>query len=45
MKPLGLSDTAFSVRDRSRLAAAYMNGVSEPQRMGDEALVPIPDGF
>jgi CubicO group peptidase (beta-lactamase class C family) len=44
MKPLGLSDTAFSVRDRSRLAAAYMNGVSEPQRMGDEALVPILDG-
>ncbi|AYG65746.1 MULTISPECIES: serine hydrolase domain-containing protein [unclassified Rhizobium] len=44
MKPLGLSDTAFSVRDRSRLAAAYINGASEPQRMGDEALAPILDG-
>lgn len=44
MKPLGLSDTSFSVRDRSRLAAAYMNAESEPQRMGDEALMPILDG-
>ncbi|KAA1177834.1 beta-lactamase family protein [Rhizobium tropici] len=44
MKPLGLSDTAFSVRDRNRLAAAYINGASEPQRMGDEALAPILDG-
>ncbi len=44
MKPLGLSDTAFSVRDRSRLAAAYVNGSTEPQRMGDEALVSIFDG-
>ncbi|MFT4003436.1 MAG: serine hydrolase domain-containing protein [Rhizobium sp.] len=44
MKPLGLSDTAFVVRDRSRLAAAYVNGATEPQRMGDEALVPILDG-
>ncbi|TXI09341.1 MAG: class A beta-lactamase-related serine hydrolase [Rhizobium sp.] len=43
-KPLGLSDTAFSVRNRARLAAAYVNGPSEPQRMGDEALVPILDG-
>ena len=44
MKPLGLSDTAFSVRDRSRLAAAYMNAEPEPQRMGDDALMPILDG-
>ncbi|MGG6897716.1 serine hydrolase domain-containing protein [Rhizobium sp. BR 315] len=44
MKPLGLFDTAFSVRDRSRLAAAYVNGAPEPQRMGDEAIVPILDG-
>ncbi len=44
MKPLGLSDTAFSVRDSSRLAAAYVNGTPEPQRMGDDALVPIFDG-
>jgi len=44
MKPLGLSDTGFYVRDRSRLAAAYVNAAPEPQRMGDEALVPIFDG-
>ncbi|MFS8116245.1 serine hydrolase [Rhizobium jaguaris] len=44
MKPLGLSDTAFSVRDRNRLAAAYIN-TSPPQRMGDEALLPILDGL
>ena len=43
-KPLGLSDTAFSVRDRSRLAAAYMNAEPEPQRMGEEAVMPILDG-
>ncbi|HEX8049226.1 serine hydrolase domain-containing protein [Rhizobium sp.] len=43
--PLGLVDTAFSVRDPSRLAAPYMNGSPEPQRMGDEALVPMPEGF
>ncbi|HEY0124588.1 MAG TPA: serine hydrolase domain-containing protein [Rhizobium sp.] len=44
-KPLGLVDTAFSVRDPSRLAAPYMNGSPEPQRMGDEAVAPILDGF
>ncbi|MBM7049437.1 MULTISPECIES: serine hydrolase [Rhizobium] len=43
--PLGLVDTVFSVRDRSRLAAPYMNGSSQPERMGDEALVPMPEGF
>ncbi|MGY5806241.1 serine hydrolase domain-containing protein [Rhizobium sp. LEGMi198b] len=45
MKPLGLFDTAFSVRDRSRLAVAYVNGASGLQPMGDEALVPILDGM
>lgn len=44
MKPLGLVDTAFSVRDRTRLAAAYMDGPPEPQRMGDEASMPMLDG-
>jgi CubicO group peptidase (beta-lactamase class C family) len=44
MKPLGLSDTAFSVRDRNRLAANYVNGTPEPQRMEDGTLVPILDG-
>ncbi|NKK71324.1 serine hydrolase [Rhizobium leguminosarum bv. viciae] len=38
-KPLGLADTAFSVRDRSRLAAAYMNASPEPVLMGETALV------
>ncbi|MDL2404567.1 serine hydrolase domain-containing protein [Rhizobium calliandrae] len=45
MKPLGLSDTAFSVRDRSRLPVAYLNSAFEPEPMGQEALVPILDGF
>ncbi|MGY5779135.1 serine hydrolase domain-containing protein [Rhizobium sp. LEGMi135b] len=44
MKPLRLSDTAFSVRDPSRLAANYVNGTPEPQRMEDGTLVPIFDG-
>ncbi|OCJ11935.1 serine hydrolase [Rhizobium sp. AC27/96] len=43
-KPLGLSDTAFSVRDRSRLSGNYVNGSPEPQRMEDGTLVPILDG-
>ncbi|WP_027685221.1 serine hydrolase domain-containing protein [Rhizobium leguminosarum] len=38
-KPLGLADTAFSVRDRSRLAAAYMNASPEPALMGENAVV------
>ncbi|TAV47887.1 class A beta-lactamase-related serine hydrolase [Rhizobium leguminosarum] len=38
-KPLGLTDTAFSVRDRSRLAAAYMDASPEPALMGETALV------
>ncbi|EJZ23126.1 beta-lactamase family protein [Rhizobium sp. Pop5] len=39
MKPLGLADTAFSVRDRSRLAAAYMDASPEPALMGENAVV------
>ena len=38
-RPLGLADTAFSVRDRSRLAAAYMDALPEPALMGEEAQV------
>jgi CubicO group peptidase (beta-lactamase class C family) len=38
-KPLGLADTTFSVRDRSRLAAAYMDASPEPALMGENALV------
>ncbi|WP_049733971.1 serine hydrolase domain-containing protein [Rhizobium ecuadorense] len=37
--PLGLADTAFSVRDRSRLAAAYRNASPEPALMGEDAVV------
>ncbi len=44
MQPLGLSDTAFSVRDRSRLTANYVNGDPQPLRMEDGTLVPILDG-
>ncbi|MBY5756694.1 beta-lactamase family protein [Rhizobium leguminosarum] len=43
-KPLGLADTAFSVRDRSRLAAAYMDASPEPALMGETALVMSPMG-
>ncbi|WP_117194134.1 serine hydrolase domain-containing protein [Rhizobium terrae] len=35
MRPLGLSDTGFSVADRSRLAAPYIDGSPEPKRMGE----------
>ncbi|MFJ6322356.1 MULTISPECIES: serine hydrolase domain-containing protein [unclassified Rhizobium] len=44
MQPLGLSDTAFSVEDRSRLTANYVNGDPQPLRMEDGTLVPILDG-
>jgi CubicO group peptidase (beta-lactamase class C family) len=42
--PLGLTDTAFSVRDRKRLAAAYFNASPEPERMGQEAVIPALTG-
>ncbi|RDJ13704.1 serine hydrolase domain-containing protein [Rhizobium grahamii] len=38
-EPLGLADIAFAVRDRGRLAAAYMNAAPEPARMRKEASV------
>ena len=38
-RPLGLADTAFSVRDRGRLAAAYMDASPEPAPMGENAVV------
>ncbi|MBY4628437.1 serine hydrolase domain-containing protein [Rhizobium croatiense] len=38
-RPLGLADTAFSVRDRGRLGAAYMNASPEPALMGENATV------
>jgi CubicO group peptidase (beta-lactamase class C family) len=39
MKPLGLIDTAFLVRDRDRLAAPYINASPEPELMGEAAVV------
>lgn len=45
MRPLGLSDTAFTVVDRDRLAAAYVDGTPEPKRMGDTEKLWALDGF
>jgi CubicO group peptidase (beta-lactamase class C family) len=44
-EPLGLADTAFAVRDRDRLAAAYMSASPQPERMGKEASVRALTGF
>lgn len=33
--PLGMKDTAFGVTDESRLAVAYGDGQTEPERMGN----------
>ncbi|QFY59678.1 beta-lactamase family protein [Rhizobium grahamii] len=44
-EPLGLVDTAFAVRDRSRLAAAYVDASPEPTPMGKEASVRALTGF
>ncbi len=41
--PLGMSDTAFSVRDLRRLAAAYVDG-ARPRRMADPDLVQLGPG-
>lgn len=38
-QPLGMEDTGFTVRDRSRLAAFYGDGKPEPMRMGEHAVV------
>lgn len=45
MQPLGLSDTAFTVVDRDRLAAAYVDGTPEPKRMGETEKIWALDGF
>lgn len=42
--PLGLRDTGFSVRDRSRLAVAYADASPEPIRMGELQTVKFGDG-
>lgn len=41
--PLAMHDTAFSVRDRNRLAVAYANGSPEPARMGELESVKLGD--
>ncbi|BCL74490.1 esterase [Jeongeupia sp. HS-3] len=44
--PLAMHDTAFSVRDRSRLATAYADATpagSPPVRMGEHTIVPFID--
>lgn len=43
--PLGLRDTGFSVRDRSRLTVAYADGSPEPLRMRDHEAVRLGDGM
>lgn len=42
--PLGLADTAFTIADPSRLAAAYADGQPEPKLMTDGIVVPLWDG-
>ncbi|CDN47298.1 serine hydrolase domain-containing protein [Neorhizobium galegae] len=44
MRPLGLSDTGFTVTDRSRLAAPYVDVSPEPKRMGETEKVPVLTG-
>ncbi|MDR3634072.1 MAG: serine hydrolase [Isosphaeraceae bacterium] len=42
--PLGMNDTAFTVRDASRLAVPYADGAAGPVRMGETQLVPFGSG-
>ncbi|MCQ1777905.1 beta-lactamase family protein [Neorhizobium galegae] len=44
MQPLGLFDTGFTVTDRSRLAAPYVDGSPEPKRMSETEKVPVLNG-
>ena len=44
MQPLGLSDTGFTVTDRNRLAAPYVDGAPEPKRMSGTEKVRALDG-
>jgi CubicO group peptidase (beta-lactamase class C family) len=43
-EPLGMRDTGFGIRDRKRLAAAYVDAVPAPARMQDQQIVPFPPG-
>ena len=42
--PLGMTDTAFRVTDRNRLAVPYADGETEPVRMGEPHAAPNPWG-
>ncbi|WP_245821532.1 serine hydrolase domain-containing protein [Insolitispirillum peregrinum] len=42
MEPLGLTDTAFVVRDFNRLAAGYVDDGGVPRRMADLEIIPLP---
>lgn len=44
-QPLGMSDSAFVVRDERRLVTPYADGLSGPVRMGEHHLVPFGDGL
>lgn len=41
--PLGMTDTAFTVADRTRLVVPYADGAEEPIRMGDPEPVSRPE--
>jgi CubicO group peptidase (beta-lactamase class C family) len=41
--PLNMTDTAFTVTDRNRLATPYADGAPEPIRMSDGQQVPRPE--
>jgi CubicO group peptidase (beta-lactamase class C family) len=43
-EPLGMRDTGFTVRDRQRLAAAYVDAIPAPARMQEAEIVPYPPG-
>ncbi len=43
-EPLGMRDTGFDIRDRERLAAAYVDAVPAPARMQGQQIVPFPPG-
>lgn len=43
-EPLEMHDTAFTIRDFNRLAAAYVDAVPAPARMHEKQIVPFPPG-
>jgi len=44
VRPLGMRDTAFGVRDRARLVTPYADGPGKAVAMGEHHLVPFGDG-